>query len=482
MAILSYRNEVLKAYAELKEDRLEDSYKRIQFLLDQKLDDSFVYYMLGSYYSKTENHPLAILAYEKAISLRENFSEALNNVGGSYRKLGLQEKAQEAFMKAIKVGENKAFQEANPSNWQQLLSDYYANYGSSFVAMHNPDEAIKWLNKALEVRDDNSNAKWNRSLAYLEKGMYKEGFRDYDFGERIHAKRARNYRLDADETPLWSGEKDKTVVVYGEQGIGDELMFATIIPDLARDCKVLIYDAHPRLYKMFRRSFSHIENVHVYGTRKAHDIAWLSSFKVDYKTPIGSIPKHYRNKVSDFPRKPYLEPEPASLIRVLPRFDNLKDKPIIGVSWKGGTKSSGKSERTMPMAQIERLIKEVDAHYVSLQYDVNAQEEVDIFNESTGLTIHHWPLEIKDYELTCAVLSHLSLVVSVPQSVVHLAGVMNVPTIQICPYNSLWQMGPYKEEMPWYDCVKNVWQESAGSWGQAMGDTIKEVREALNLC
>lgn len=479
MAILSYRNEVLKAYAELREDRLDDCFKRIEFLLDQKQDDSFVYYLLGSYYSKTDNHPFAILAYERAIQLRPDFSESLNNVGGSYRKLCHQEKAQECFKKAIAIGETKEFQEANPTNWKKLLSDYYANYGSSFVAMHNQDEAIKWLDKALELREENSNAKWNRSLVYLEKGLYKEGFRDYDFGERVHAKRARNYRLDVDETPMWEGQKDATVVVYGEQGIGDELMFSTILPDMAKDCKTLVYDAHPRLYKMFRRMFKDIPNIHVYGTRKSHEIAWCSSFNIDYKCPIGSVPKYYRNAVGDFGSFPILEPELSWLDLVNHRFRKLKGKPVIGISWKGGTRSSGKSDRTMPMEHIEKLMRSVDAHYVSLQYDINAQEEVDIFNESTGLHIHHWPLEIKDYELTCAMLYHLNYVVSVPQSVVHLAGVMDVPTIQICPWNSLWQMGVYGKNMPWYKSVDNIWQKSPGNWADAMDEVIEKLGKEL---
>src|SRR3990167_8289871 len=184
-------------------------------------------------------------------------------------------------------------------------------------------------------------------------GDYENGFIDYDFGDRMDAKKHRNYRPGQGQTPLWEGEKDKTVVVHGEQGIGDELMFATILPDLAKDCKKVIFDAHPRLYTMFRRSFAEY-NIDVFGTRKDNQLVWPHKYEIDYRIPIGSIAKFYRKRLEDFPKKPYLKAKDSEVAIVNEKLDLLPAKKLnIGLSWKGGTATSSKTHRILPMKHLE---------------------------------------------------------------------------------------------------------------------------------
>lgn len=478
MAFVDSHSFMLKAYEDLKENRLEACYTKILTLIEDMPEEPFLLYMLGSYYSKLEQCGMSLMAYEKAISLRENFSEAINNVSGSYRKLGMQDKAIAGFSEAVKIGQHPDFAKTNPEKPDKLLADYLSNLGSTYVGMNNAELAIKYLNEALEVYPECHNARWNRSLVYLEVGRYKEGFEDYEFGDRMNAKRHRNYRVDSDVTPMWDGSADKVVAVYGEQGIGDELMFATMIEDLAKDCKEVIYDAHPRLYKMFRRAFAHLGNVYAYGTRKSHDLAWCHRHQVDCKSPIGSLAKFYRHKWEDFPRTPYLEPSEKAAKAVEHRFAKLPKRPNIGISWRGGTRGSHKSARQIPEAEIRKLVTSLDANIISLQYDKTSRRDVDLINE--GLPehyIYHWQKEIDDYELTAAMLPHLDLIISVPQSVVHLAGVMGARTYQLCPYNHLWQMGKYGEDMPWYNCVTNFWQKEPEGWTHIIDEAIKQAKE-----
>jgi len=481
-------NELMEqAHDELKKDKLDDCYPKILYLLDSNPNHFFYLYLLGSYYSKKENLGASIMAYERAITLYPDFSEALNNAAGSYRKLKYHEKAIEYFKRAIEIGKtDKAKKEAGP-NYKKFLSDYISNLGSCYVAYHDQETALKYLNEALEVNPDCINALWNKSLILLEQGNYEEGFKLHEFGDRkLKSKNGRNYNAHEHSSPtkFWNGEKNSTVVVYGEQGIGDELMFATILPDLARDSKQVIYDGHPRLYKMLRRSFkdSH-PNIHCYGTRKDHVLSWIQNYDIDFKIPIGSLASFYRKKKEDFPRTPYLIPDEKEVELVKQRFDSLPKKKLnIGISWKGGTAQSSKNVRILPMEFYNRFFEELDANFISLQYDDNARMEVDKYCESSSNEIHHWQKEIDDYDLTSALISQLDLIISVPQSIIHLAGVMGVRAYQLTPYKYIWQMGPYGEDMPWYNSVTNFWQKHDGDWESVVEASIEQVKKEFHIC
>lgn len=478
MALINLPNLAKEAHDEIIAGKEDAAYPKILYLLDQDPDNFYYLYLFASYYSKKEKLGAAMMAYEKAIKLYPDFSECVNNVGGIYRKLGLFDKAIDSFKRAIEIGRTQKFRDDCQDRADNLLADYISNLGSAYVAHHESDTAIKYFDEALALNPECENAKWNKSLVLLEKGDYKNGFVNYDFGDRKNAKKDRNYKLDQKETPLWNGEKDKTVVIFGEQGIGDEIMFATIIPDMAKDCKKIIYDAHPRLYRMFRHAFSGLGNVDVYGTRKNHEVAWTPHYEIDCKIPIGSIARYYRQKREDFPGLPYLKAEEILVAKVIDKLAALpKRKLNIGISWKGGTHKSSKDVRCMPMKEMLPLFEQLDANFISLQYHDNALHEIDRFIESTGQNIFHFKDLIDSYDLTLALVSKLDLVISVPQSVVHLAGAANVRTYQLCPYRNMWQMGVYGEDMPWYKSVSNIWQLTHADWKTCITGAIVKVKE-----
>ena len=477
MALINLKKLAEAAHKDLTSGKLDDCYTKVLYLLDSNPDHYFYLYLLGSYYSKRGNIGASILAYEKAVSVCENFSEAINNLGGCYRKAGMYDKAMACFEKAVEIGKSDKFKRDTKADGSSLLADYVSNLGSIYVGMHNPEKALGYLNEAINIYNQCGNARWNRSLALLEMGDYENGFIDYDFGDRMDAKKHRNYRPGQGQTPLWEGEKDKTVVVHGEQGIGDELMFATILPDLAKDCKKVIFDAHPRLYTMFRRSFAEY-NIDVYGTRKDNQLVWPNKYEIDYRIPIGSIAKFYRKRLEDFPKKPYLKAKESEVAIVNEKLDLLPAKKLnIGLSWKGGTATSSKTHRILPMKHLDILFNELDANFISLQYHENGKHEVDRYNEQSNNNIYHWQKIIDDYDLTCALLSRLDLVISVPQSIIHLAGVMGVKAYQLSPYNYIWQMGVYGKQLPWYSSITSIWQRSPDDWEYVVLEACRLAKE-----
>lgn len=424
-----------------------------------------LWFTIGGCLSKMGHMVMALLCFQETLRLRPDFPEAINNAGYSYKKLNIHDKAQEYFKKVLDLSEENRPDLAIDD---KSRADYYINYGSTFVCNGTPKEAVELFNKAEKFAPGHSQIKYNRGLAELELGDYEHGFDGYDYGDRLERIINRNYGRDT--LPVWNGEKGKNIVVIGEQGIGDELMFGTIIPDVAKDCNIVI-DAHPRLADMFRRSFPSID---VYGSRKHTTFEWGSRYPLDAKVLIGSLAKHYRKKEEDFPRTPWLIVDKKYDERYEERIEKLGERPKIGISWRGGTKQTGQNQRYIPLPQWLDILR-LDCDFISLQYDHGIEKGIKDFCDENKVTIHHWTEMIEDYEQTAACIKHLDLVISVPQSVVHLAGVIGtIPTWQLCPVQSLWQCGVYGQDMPWYRNVNNYWQfKGENGWKETM-DKVRE--------
>lgn len=410
---------------------------------------------------RKKHFALADHLLQKVVELDPANHSAFNNLGfiqhNHYRNF---DKAREFFKKAIEI---------KPDGYE-----YYMNLGGTYVAMNESDEAIKHSEKALELNPDCTKAKWHKALALLEKGDYANGWEEYAGCIRDENDKERKVHYGYD-VQKWDGTPGLVVHVYGEQGIGDEIMFASMINDLASVCKLVIFDAHPRLYKLFRLSFP--DNVIVYGTRKDKELAWPLLHKIDAVIPIGSLGKFYRCKATDYPGTPYLKVN-EDLFNYYQRIrlGAFTDKPRIGISWKGGTKQTNAGMRHIPLEQWLPIFNAVDAEFISLQYTEDTKGELDKFKlEHPDICIHHWQDAIDNYDETAVLVANLDLIISVPQSVVHLAGALGVPTWQLTPKKSLWQMGPYGENMPWYNSVLNYWQDETETWEPV----INKVKEDL---
>ncbi len=479
MAFINLQAYTKQALQEVQEGKISEAEQKFNYILEIYPNHPLVLYGLATVYSKQGRCAMSMMAYEKSLKIDPYVSECWNNLGGMYRKFGLMDDCRHAFNEAIRISETEKFKEGRSVEEQnKLRADYLSNLGSSYVADHNAEKALEIFDIALKSNKGCKNALWNRSLAYLELGRWEEGFRDYDCGNRLDVNHSRNYNGQAQSViaDWWDGSPGKTVVIYGEQGIGDEIMFASIIPDMIKDCKKVILDAHERLISIFRRSFPQVD---VYGTRKHSELEWVRNYDIDAQVAIGSLGKFYRKKDEDFPGDKYLIADDKLKSKIMDKLSALSNKKNIGISWKGGTRSSSKDVRCMPLEEFAPLMRAFpEYNFISLQYQKHTPEEVDAFNEKhldEGLYIYHWQNIIDDYDLTAALLIQLDIIVSVPQSVVHLAGALGVKTYQLCPYRGLWQMGVYGCEMPWYKSVKNIWQPSDDAWKECVIKVIERI-------
>lgn len=437
-------------------------------LLNNDFDNPVVAAALGMNYAVAEKNGLAHMLLQCALANIQNLpagfkrlgiipkanhavdidqfmqikkSEIQNAIGTCYKHENITAKAREYF---------EAAQAGVPLN-----ADIQNNLGTLYINEGKPSLALHHLEQSLAVDPNHAQAHWNRSLCYLENGDYEKGWPEYDWGVRAKVRLERNYSKEG--LPFWNGEKNARIIVYGEQGIGDEIMFASILPDLVADSELVVFECHRKLHKLFAASFPDLD---IYPTREDEQITWpfnndgSSKYNFTHKIAIGSIPRYYRSKLSDFPGIPFINPSPASELAWAERLATLPPGPRIGISWMGGHKKTRMEVRSI---ELERLLPIVgqNAQFISLQY-TPAEQEIEQFEKAhPGIKIHHWPEACYSpiYDDTAGLVANLDLVITVCTSLVHLAGSMGVPTWVMCPSRPAWRYRLDLDSMPWYGSV-----------------------------
>jgi tetratricopeptide (TPR) repeat protein len=447
-------DKVLANLAERK--NIDESIAMLDSLLSDNIDPTTANYLLGNAYVLKSHFAIAESFFRKADKLKPNNASIINALGCVAMELLRHHEAIERFKESLNLVDDPII---------------YNNLATCYVHLGDPKQGLYWAEKAVKGEPDNAETKQNLAQCLLGLGRYKEGFELYDSRLLLPDRKERFYTADHSDK-YWDGTKGQTIIVHGEQGLGDEIMFASMLPDVIKDCTV-IYDCNSRLLNIMRDSFPDIT---IYGTKQQNgDVAWYGNHKIDAKVSIGSLAKFYRNSEADFPRVPYLKADEALVAKYAEKMKSPRKK--IGISWYGGAKRTSQSYRFNPLANWLDILK-LDCDFYSLQYNAEAGEKISKFNTEHGTNIIHWQETVDDYDETAAMLMNLDLVISSPQSVVHLAGALGVPCWRLCAHQALWTHGVHGNDAPWYGSVKNYWQEESGDWLPVM-ERVKQDLEGI---
>jgi hypothetical protein len=263
--------------------------------------------------------------------------------------------------------------------------------------------------------------------------------------------------------PLWRGESiaGKAILVAIEQGVGDQVMFASCIPDLERLAPArIVLEVSERIAKTVARSFPRCE---VIASRQDTSFDWLKDVgTIDCFVMLADLPARFRRAVADFPRHAgYLRPDPTRRAHWSDAIGG-DEKPRIGLSWRGGTELTRTGLRSVDVTSLAGLTEHVDATWVCLQYG-------DVRNDlaraaAAGLDMTYWPESITDLDEFAALVSSLDLVISVCNTTVHYAGALDVPVWVLAPKVPEWRYGSTFRSMPWYPSSLMYRQDTAGEW------------------
>jgi len=270
------------------------------------------------------------------------------------------------------------------------------------------------------------------------------------------------------DCPLWQGEPlaGRSLLVWSEQGLGDQIMYASMFADLVARGAGGVFECHPRLAPLFARSFAP-------STVLARGDARLPGMRFDFHAPMSALGEYLRGGWDAFPRhQGYLKPDAARREAWRARLDALGPGLKVGISWRGGTANTGGAARSSALADWRALLGVPGASFVSLQYG-KCEPEIERLRAG-GLELAHWREAVDDFEECAALVSELDLVISVCTSVIHLAGALGRPVWVLVPARPGWRYLVEGEAMPWYPSARLLRQERDDDWlpviSRAAGD------------
>lgn len=452
-------------------ENLDRAERMLCAILNGKPGDPFTLYLLGSlYYEKGFFGVAYHLLTEAAKQLPRG--AIFSNLALTLQKLGMSEMAEKAFQEAIRLHQKQD---------GAVPDEVYCNVSGIFINSGRAADCLKYANLALKVNPGNVKAQWNKGLALLELQQWGEAWEWHESrlreGHSGVSIAQRNYAQEG-MTPWWDGKSPGLVVVHGEQGLGDEVMFCTVLEDAARVPGVeLKVECSPRLESLFTRSFAHLPNVSVIGTNATDGHEWRNGRTVDYKIAMGSLPKFWRTREADFPHNNYLKAD-AGLVKAY--RDRIKSNRLrVGVAWQGGALSTHIHLRTLWLPAL-RLVLEQDADFVSLAYHEGARENIKDLKDETGLSIHHWPEAVEapaDMDHLAAVVASCDLVITVSQTALHMAGALGVPCWVLVPSKPDWRLGMTREHAAWYGQHLKLYRQKADEdWGPVIERAAVDLR------
>ena len=332
-------------------------------------------------------------------------------------------------------------------------------------------EALDLYETALAREPENPQTRLDRAFLFLMKGDLDQGWHDYEY--RLHIK---EQAIIADHgLPLWNGNRAEglKLLVTAEQGIGDQLMFASLIPELAailarNGCRVVL-EAEPRLVPLFARSFPGVcvrpAKLRSLSGQLFAYYDWLQACGgADAAIAIGSLPRRLRQAISDFPaRQSYLVPAAGEKALWTAWLREAGKGPFAGLCWRSGTLGGLRNLQYAPLEAWAAFIRDLPATPVSLQYDANPQE-LAALEQLSGRKILVPPgLEQKrEIDRTAALIAALDAVVSAPTSVSFLAASLGVPTLKML-YSHSWTAFGCDYE-PFAPTAHGIVPKQSGDW------------------
>jgi len=313
-------------------------------------------------------------------------------------------------------------------------------------------------------------ARWDYAHLQLASREFEDGWVNYEYRKQAIAR-----DMPTLHCPEWRGTPldEATLVVLREQGLGDEIMFVSCMPDVLARVRHCVLQCDRRLSKLFARSFPGVRVVpfgqplDVTGEREVYEVLG------------GSLPVLFRPTGREFPAcAGYLRADEGRVAAWRTELARLGPGLKVGVSWRGGTAQTRAKLRSIPLRALASTLNVPGAQLVSLQYGGVEQDLADLARE-TGIRIANYPEAIPDYDETAALVSALDVVITVCTSIVHLGGALGRPVWVLVPSVPEWRYCLEGETLPWYPSVRLIRQRPGEPWGPAVEQVAGRLRAAV---
>jgi len=444
---------------------------------------------LGLAFNKAKRNDEALKCFEAAVGLSPESAEAHSNLGVGFIALRRFDEAVSVLERAVALNPGYADAHSNLGNALRLrgntataiagrrtragfeaglaaclraiaidpdLAQAHHNVGAAYADALMLEEAEAAYRRAIALGSQAIETHVNLADLLLLKGDYERGWPEYE------------WRYPADEPlrplpqALWKGQDPAglRLLVLGEQGIGDELLFFAVVPELAARGATVVVECERRLVPLLRRSLSGVEVV----ARTDPPHPRLLSADIDFQVAEISAAAVLRPSSRDFPPlAPYLvvESDAAATLR---RAYGGGEAPLVGISWWSGNEKVGAID-TVPLADWLPILAVPGIRFVNLQYGDHGAE-VAAARQASGadIVVDDSVDPMVDMDRAAAQMAAMDLVITINNATAQMASVLGVPVWNMVAYVPDWRMGLDGDSSPWYHGMRLFRQPAMGAW------------------
>ena len=481
---LELKPDYAEAYSNLAtvfrdQDRLEEAERYYRQALRLNPDLAEGYSNLGAVLLRQERFEEAEAACREALARKPVLADALSNLGAILPKLGRREEAEAACRQALQKCRD------HPEAWNNLgnvllelgrideavaayrealrsrpaHADAHYNLGNALTVQQRFQEAAASYRRAVQLKPDAANVHWNLALILLQMGDFEQGWREYEWRWK-----RKETPLRAFQQPLWDGSplEGRTILLHGEQGLGDTVQFNRYVPLVKQAGGSIVVECAPELAPLLR-AIRGMDRLVSAG-------APLPDFAVH--APLLSLPRLFETRLETIPNQvPYLAVEPQR-VQIWRRRLSPNERFKVGLVWAGTASHPNNQNRSFTPDQFAPLEGIPGVEFFSLQ---RGPEAGQLDTAPPGMRITNLAAEANDLEDLAAMVLNLDLVITVDTLMAHLAGALARPVWTLLSFVSDWRWLSDRQDSPWYPSMRLFRQTRLGDWRAVMG----RVREAI---
>lgn len=484
-------------HALLEQRRHDDAIALAASIAQLRADDAVASFRLGYTLQMANRHRDALAPYRHALALNPELPQLRNNLAGALaivrentsEQLSLLESALQAnpldsdawtnlaqasrfamnLPRALQAGERAV--ELAPDSPLALN-----NYALALKEAQRWEEAEHFTHRACELAPENPAMRSNLAMLQLTRGNYEHGWVAHE--ARWQGSSELGGARPVFPAPQWQGESlaGKTLLVWGEQGMGDLLQCCRFIPILAQRVHAqggrLVWNSFPQMGGLLERSLAqHVDEYSAGG-----GVESLPPF--DYEIPLLTVPLVLGTLGNTLAQTvPYLHPDRVASATWRVRLAGER-RFKVGLVWTG---SIGHQRNPFRRVGWERYA----AAFAGIQgvafYSLQAGAAADVAAaRDVGLDMLDHTGDLRTFDDTAAFVSGLDLVVTVCTSVAHLSGAIGQRTWVLLDTNPHWTWLLERRDSPWYPSATLYRQPEFGQWGPVMEEVTRDLKALVS--
>ena len=463
---------------------------RFRAVLDQDIEHPDALMGMGVVARAMRQHQTAAELLRRSVAVNPRSAMAWSNLANALQDLDLWDDAVRANQEAVKLDPGNPgirqnlgsvlnsidrpyqalphFREALKSSGGPV--DAVVNYATVLSRVGEYGAADRNFKRALKQAPGHPVANFHYGMNQLWQGNWSEGWPLHEW-RFLSGTYAGSLRPISVTTPLPDSFEGKRVFLFREQGIGDELRFATMVGDVAARGGDITLECSAKLMPLFARSFPGLRLV-----QARHLAADRGEEVFDISVPTGSLGQYVRRFGGEFPRdRTLLKTDPQRVAGFAKRLAAMGPGPKIGLSWRSGLRGRLRSDMYAALEDLAPLLRLKGVVFVNLQYD-DASEELAQAKQRFGVTVHAFEdLDLfDDLDGSAALTQALDFVVSANTSVATIAGGVSTPGIEFFG-RPIPKGYPIEGRDPWFPSIRPMGKRPSEPWSGLMREIAKIV-------